>query len=454
MEFTILPKSIVFRSLSKMAKDIFQPDGIFYWAGRSKKEAEINATIGTAVGSETDLIPNGREKNVPYYLPQVADYIKIEPEKYVAYAPIAGVPAIRKLWEDWIVYKGVNDVNLPSGKIDLTGKLTKPVICNGITNAIFLMSRFFLDEGESIISPNKRWGNYDSIITRQNGIKIESFEFFKDGMFNLTEMIELMDTVAKKQKKIVLILNFPNNPTGYTPTQKEIQDIVNGLKKYCDKSDVPVVVLCDDAYEGYVYTDDRVKQSIFYELVDIHPNLIPLKMDGSSKEMLMYGARIAGITLGLHSSWVSEDKEKFIAEWDNKMQAMIRSTASNCNHFSQEVLIGILNDGFDKLVSSRKKVIDILKERYDASLAALKKFNTPNVTLDPAGGGFFLFINVDGIDAAKLADHLLVKHKVGTIPIKKEKSNINGIRVAFCSIPVENIEDCFKRIDAGVRDLL
>ena len=178
-------------------------------------------------------------------------------------------------------------------------------------------------------------------------------------------------------------------------------------------------------------------------------------MDGTSKEMLMYGGRIAGITLGIHPSWVSqEDRIDFENEWDNKLQGMIRSTISNANRFCQEVLTGMMKDGFNNIISSRQKVIDILKQRYNTSISTFNKLNNPNISIDPAGGGFFVFLNIKDIPADKLANHLLEKYKVGTFPVVNPKEGINGIRVAYCSIPLDKIEECFKRIDLAVRYFL
>ncbi len=454
MEFATLKRTPVFKALSSLGKRIYQPNGIFYWTGRAKKEAEINATIGTAVGFESDIIEGGREKLLTYYLPELKQYINLPPEKFASYAPIAGLPTFRDLWEKWIIYKGKNAINLPSGTIDVSGKITKPAICNGITNSIFLISRFFLNPGEKIICPNKRWGNYNSVLHQHNELKIETFQFFKGDQLNIKGILKLMQQISEVQDKIVLILNFPNNPTGYCPTKTEIQDILNLLKEFCSSSEKPVIIFCDDAYEGYSYSDTRVGTSIFYELIDLHPNLIPIKLDGASKEFLMYGGRTGAITLGIHSSWLSSsEKEKFLEEWENKMQGMIRSTISNSNHFCQEVLIEIMSEGFKKMQESRNKIYEILKKRYFASINAFDKYKTDGITMDPAGGGFFVFLNIDKIRADKFADHLLQKYKVGTFPVMSEEEKINGIRVAFCSIPLEKIEETFRRIKQTLSDL-
>jgi aspartate/methionine/tyrosine aminotransferase len=451
MDFKILSKTVLYQAFSEVGKRVFQPNKIMFWAGRARQEAEINASIGEAVGPESDIIPGGRTTRIPYYLPGVKDYVKLEPEKMVGYAPICGVPALRDLWENWIIYKGTHGSNLPSGNIDVTGKLTKPAITTGVTDGIFLITRMFLDPGEKIVCANKRWENYDSIINMQNGSIIESFQNFDGNKFNLDGMAIALRNVAKTQKKLVLIVNFPNNPTGYTPTVLETKQIVDKLIQIVEDLQKPLVLIIDDAYEGYVYTPERISRSIFYELVDKHPLLIPIKLDGASKEMFLYGARIAAMTLGIHHSWVdAKELPDFQKEWDNKMQAMIRSTISNSNHYGQQVLIEIMKKGFDNILASRQKIHEILQKRYEVSIAAFNKYGHEKMTMDPPGGGFFIYLNLDGINADKFADYLIVNYKVGTVPLVSKEDGYNGIRVAYVSIPDNQIEETFIRIQKAL----
>ncbi len=453
MDFPVLKKTPLYEIFSDVGKRIYQPNGIFYWANRAKKECEFNATIGSAFGSETDILPEGRKSKIVYYLPGLKKYINLEPEKMAAYAPVPGVPTFRDVWTKWILKKGKNAKNMPSPPRKIDHLISKPVICNGITNAIFITNRLFLNPGESIVCPNKRWGNYNSVLKLQNEETILPFQFFKEGSFNLAGMLDAMEKSLQTQDKIVLILNFPNNPTGYCPSTKEAGEIVDSLIEFCKTHQKPVIVLCDDAYEGFVYNSEVVSHSLFYELIDRHSLLIPIKMDGTSKEMLMYGGRIAAITLGLSSQWVSDEDIPILkAEWDNKIQGMVRSTISNSNHLAQEILVEYLNDDFTTLLNDQKIVQEILQKRYDETIGAFHKYPHPLITMDPASGGFFVFLNIEGISATKFADHLVTKYRVGTFPSENEEENINGIRFAFCSVPAKDIDECFKRIQQAMND--
>ncbi len=447
MNFNALRQTPVFDCLSVCGKRMFQPNGIYYWTNRAKTESKINGTIGTAFGRESDILENGRSIELPYYLTQVSEYINLPPEKVVTYAPIAGVPKFRELWKKWIIHKGLHSKQMPSGPRDIGSLITTPVVCHGITNAIYIASRMFLNPGDQIITPNKRWGNYNAVLKLQNELIPTSFQFFKGSEFNLQGLKEKMLEVAKTQHHVAVILNFPNNPTGYCPTTVEMKAIRDLLIEIIETTEKPVIALCDDAYEGYVYSDQVSSNSIFYELVNLHPFLLPLKLDGTSKEMLMYGGRIACVTMGLHEEWLQETPiEEFDAEWTNKVQAMIRSTISTSNHCFQEILIKLFESGFDKIEQNRKSVIDHLQERYDTSIASYTKYSPKMTTLDPGGGGFFIFMNVTGISATNLADYLMKEYQVGLFPNENKELGINGLRIAYCSIPVEQIDDTFKAI--------
>lgn len=451
MEFPLLSKSILWEALSEKGRSIFQPEGIFYWNGRAKKEAEIIGTIGAIVGPEYELLGGQSDKKVTFYIPALKNFVGENPADIVPYAPIAGIPEMRTNWQDWIILKGKNAKNLPSGTKDLTDKITLPVIVPGITYGIFLSANLFLNPGELIVSPNKRWGNYDSVLSRQSGAVMISFEMFtqgKDAEFNVAGMIEKLEDSIKTQNKAVVILNFPNNPTGYVPVKETVEKIVKGLDELGTKHKKPIVVLCDDAYEGYVYHEDGITASLFYELVGLNEYIIPLKLDGSSKEMLMYGGRIAAVTLGLHEKWyLPENSDEFVKEIENKFKAVIRSTVSNSNRFIQSTLIKMFEGGIEKIIEDRKKIIDIVGERYTLINKLLSEIKSDAITVDPNQGGFFLLINVDKkVKATDFNEHLLKKYKTGLIPIVKEDQNINCLRIAYSSVPKSQIPQLVENI--------
>jgi len=455
MEFKIIDKTPLWNTLSELGKRIFLPDGIFYWSGRAKKEAEIIGTIGTAFGYERDFIDGGSDEWLPCYLKPIKEYSSLNVKSIVPYASIGGLADIREVWKKWIVrkskYTDKKNIEL------LETSITKPIVTQGITNGIFLCCSFLLSPGETIISPNKRWGNYDNIITKNIGANIKSFDFFKDQKINTQGLKDTIEEVAKKQDKIVVILNFPNNPTGYVPTKTEAKDLVEMLKEVQKRLKKPIVVLVDDAYEPYVYNDDVIEKSIFYDLIELEEDVIPIKLDGISKELLAYGGRIGFVTIGLKPKWTGSENDltTLKSEINNKLEGLNRSTISNANHFYQAVTLKMFEEvGMDKIIEDREKVRLLLQSRYEKINEELEKVKNPDISIDPNAGGFFLFLNLNPskIKASEFADHLLKKYKVGVIPIEKPNNGINGIRIAYCSIDIEKIPEIVSRISSALND--
>jgi len=268
MEFKHIKKTPLYNAFSELGKRIFLPEGIFYWSGRAKKEAELIGTIGAAYGFEKDFIDGGSSEWVPCYLEDLKNYFKnLDIKELVPYASIAGIKELREIWKNWIVEKSLFDIKSENYKINWLKKfITLPIITAGITNAIFASCTLFLSPGETIISPNKRWGNYDNIIEKFVGAKIKSFEYFQANKINLQGLNEAINEVTKAQDKIILILNFPNNPTGYIPTWEEAQELVDLLKERQESLGKPFIILVDDAYEPYIFQDSVLDRSFFYDL--------------------------------------------------------------------------------------------------------------------------------------------------------------------------------------------
>ena len=229
------------------------------------------------------------------------------------------------------------------------------------------------------------------------------------------------------------------------------------MKESQENIKLPFVIIIDDAYEPYIYNDNVSSRSIFYNLLEIGGDLIPIKLDGISKELLAYGGRVGFVTYGLKRDWVDSDEEfeGLKAELNNKLEGLNRSSISNTNHFYQAVTQKMFTDkGMERIITAREKVRQLLKKRYELINAELSKIDSPDISIDPNAGGFFLFVNInpEKIKASDFADHLLKKYKVGIIPIEKLDSNINGIRIAYCSIDFEKIPELIKRIKSALKD--
>ncbi|MFX0144723.1 MAG: aminotransferase class I/II-fold pyridoxal phosphate-dependent enzyme [Candidatus Hodarchaeota archaeon] len=457
MKFSVIQKTPLYNAFSEIGKRIFLPDGIFYWAKRAREEAELIGTLGAAYGFENDFIDGGSRDWLPCYLREITDYSKLTIKEVVPYTSIGGLKETREIWKGWIIHKSLYTENERNLLNRLDKFITTPVITGGVTNGIFQACTLFLNPSDSIILPNKRWGNYDNIVSKFLGANIKSFEFFKNNRINIEGLKKAIEDVVKIQEKIVILLNFPNNPTGYVPTIEEGSEIVEMLKECQSNYKKPIIILVDDAYEPYVFRNDVLNRSIFYDLHQLDEDVIPIKLDGITKELLIYGGRIGFITIGLKPTWVENngDLKTLKNEIHNKLEGFIRATISNCNSFYQVLTHKLFYEkGMTQILQSRTKVQNLIKERYVCINSELAKINNPNITIDPNSGGFFVFLNLNAskIRATEFADHLLKQYKVGIIPVEKLDDNVNGIRIAYCSIDLIEIPEVIKRIELALND--
>ena len=91
MEFNTLKKTPLYNAYSELGRRLFLPQGIFYWSGRAKKEAELIGTIGTAYGFEKDFIDGGSSDWLPCYLNEISEYTSLNVKQIVPYASIGGL---------------------------------------------------------------------------------------------------------------------------------------------------------------------------------------------------------------------------------------------------------------------------------------------------------------------------------------------------------------------------
>jgi len=445
MEFNTLKKSGITNLLSSFGKSIHLPQGIFYWLGRAKKEAEINATIGSARGPESEIVDGAPDTPVTFYLPSVQrSFAGLTSEQTVPYAPLLGLPDLRNAWREWILRKAgpLRDRVEPC--------LTLPAVTPGVTGGIFVAAKLLVERDEVVVSPDRLWGNYRNVVERHIGGRIETFPFFDDsGQFNVKGMQrKLLDTLAE-QPKAILMLNFPNNPVGFSPPQDAVQPIVGALVEAVEQAAKPIVVLCDDAYEGYVYDRAALQHSLFGHLCDAHRRILPVKLDGISKEFLFYGGRVGFLTLGLPSR-LDADRAALQEELDNKIGGTIRSTVSNCTRPVQSAILEALGHP-DDVLAERRRVVDVLARRARLLKAELAKAGLPQLKPLPFNAGFFCFCDIEGVPANDLAEHLVAKYKIGVVPI--EAGKINGIRIAFCSVAEKDIPTLVAGIASAINDL-
>jgi len=399
--------------LSTRGKNIFFPKKGILGQTAEAKGKKFNATIGAAI----------EDDGSPMRLSSLEKLVNLDPANVFPYAPSPGKPGMRRTWKELIFDKNPSITNK---------EISMPLVTNALTHALSICGYMFLNGGDELIVSDLYWGNYNLIFANAYNAKIEKFQLFNDKSFHVESFRETM--MKSKPTKKVVILNFPNNPTGYTPTVNEVQEIVNILKSSAESGN-KIVVIIDDAYFGLVYENDIEKESIFARLANLHDNLLAVKVDGPTKEDYVWGFRTGFLTYAIKGG-----TRKLYEALEAKTGGAIRGSISNASHLSQSLLFEAYNSPtykeeklskFNTMISRYKAVKESLKnEEYN-------EYFTPY----PFNSGYFMCLKLaGGIDGEKLRKHLLDKYSTGIINMN------NVIRLAFSAVAAKDIPLVFENI--------
>jgi aspartate/methionine/tyrosine aminotransferase len=404
----------LFDMLSDKGKGIFFPKkGIMSQSAEANK-TELNATIGIAL----------EEDGSPMRLKSIASHIKdIDPKDIFSYASSFGKQELRNKWKDLIFEKNQS----------LKGKeISVPIVTNALTNALSIVGYLFVDPNDRIISPDMFWGNYKLIFVNAYGAKIETFPIFDNCGFNIEGFKEkLFQGTGKK----IVLLNFPNNPTGYTPTENEAKQIISAIKETAEAGN-NVIAIIDDAYFGLVYKKGIFQESFFSHLADINERVLAIKVDGATKEDYVWGLRVGFISYGTKGA----DKDAYEA-LERKTAGVVRGNISNCSNLSQSLVLTAFNS--PKYLNEKKKKYNLLRKRFKIVQKILKEHEEYSGFFKalPYNSGYFMCVSLkEGLDAEKIRQSLLKNYNTGVISMGNE------IRVAFSAVPTAKIPRLFENL--------
>jgi aspartate/methionine/tyrosine aminotransferase len=416
----------VFDMLSDVGKKLFYPKGILTQSAEAKKKAhKLNATIGIA-------LEEGKTMRFDSVAGMVQD---IRPRDYLTYAPSFGIPGLRERWKTDLYEKN------PS----LSGKdISMPVVASGITHAISIFADVWVDPDDVIVLPDMMWGNYNMIFNVIHNARISQYTLFSEaGGFNVAAFENKLLEEAKGREKIIVLLNFPQNPTGYSPSREEGEQIVRILTQLA-KEGTNVIVVTDDAYFGLFYEEETLKESLFAKLCNSHPRLLAVKLDGATKESYVWGLRVGFVTYGCVAENAAESVYDALVR---KTAGCVRGSISNASHLGQSMILRSMEDS--NFPVEKEEKFNILKARAMRvkSVLADEKYNAA-FDVYPFNSGYFMCIRLKTVNAEMLRVHLLDRYGVGLIAIGEK-----NLRVAFSCIEEKDIRELFDIVLQGVADL-
>ena len=177
------------------------------------------------------------------------------------YTPSEGIPELRQVIADR-AGEGIEKENV--------------LITPGAKHAIFCAMIAVLDPGDEVIVPSPCW-TYDGIILTAGGkpvfVKTEMEEEFK------IKSEKVQDVITRKTK--MLLINYPNNPTGATIDKDELRALVELA------SDHDLWIMSDEIYDRLTYEKEHVS------ILDLSGDMErTIYINGFSKTYAMTGWRL------------------------------------------------------------------------------------------------------------------------------------------------------------------
>jgi aspartate/methionine/tyrosine aminotransferase len=398
----------VYDMLSEKGKAIYFPKSGILAQTAEAAGKEINATIGTSL----------EDNGFPMCLESLSKQINLQGAQVFAYAPSFGRPEIRSIWKKMLYKKN------PSLK---EASISLPVVTSALTHGLSMAGYLFVDPGDAIILPDLYWENYDLVLSNAFDAKMETFPMFSGNSFNVEGLRKSLQATPPGKK--IVLLNFPNNPTGYTATLHEADAIRKVLVESADDGN-SIILFIDDAYFGLVFEENIIKESLFGLLANAHERILAIKFDGPTKEDYVWGFRVGFVTFGCGLC-----DSKMYNALEAKLSGAIRGNISNASNIAQTLLINAYTE--EAYEAQKIEKYRILKKRFEKIREVLavhaEDYDTVFTAL-PFNSGYFMCVRIKSKDAESVRQLLLKKYGTGVIALG------DLIRIAFSSTPYSKIE--------------
>ncbi len=418
----------VLAMLSPLGRRLYFPKGILSQSAEASEGAHrFNATIGIATVA-------GKPMHLPSVTRHLAD---LDPADAVDYAPAGGRSTLRERWRE----KQLGENPSQRGK-----RCGLPIATSAITHGLSLVGDLFVEAGDVIVIPDKLWGNYRLTYEVRLGATLRTFPFYAGSGFNREGFARTLAESAEGREKVIVLLNVPNNPTGYVPSTAEGEAISNALVRQAEGG-TRILAVLDDAYFGFFYHlgGATMTESLFGILSNRHPNLLAVKLDGATKEFCAWGLRCGFLTFGPGRR---ETADEVATVLDTKVRGAIRSGISNVSRLSQLLVERALASS--SIDEERKAQLETLRARAEKAheVAHAPRFRE-SWRVYPFNSGYFMSLQVEGLEAEAVRLYLLGEYGIGVIA-----TGASDLRIAFSCLELDEIEPLFEALHRAIQELL
>ena len=286
----------------------------------------------------------------------------------------------------------------------------------GGSEAIDLALRAMLDPGDEVLIPMPSYVSYLPCVTLADGVPV-IIELKEENEFKLTKD-ELLNAITDKTK--VLILPFPNNPTGAIMTREDLQEIVDVI------IEKDIFVISDEIYSELTYKGDHVTIASFPGMKERC-----VLINGFSKAYAMTGWRLG---YAAAPALILQQMLKI-----HQFAIMCAPTTS------QYAAVEALRNGDHD--------VEAMREAYDQRRRFLiKSLRDMGFQVFEPFGAFYVFPSIKqfGMTSDEFANKLLEEEKVAVVPGTAFGPCGEGfLRISY-AYSVEDLKKALERIERFV----
>lgn len=329
--------------------------------------------------------------------------------KQIVYGPNKGIEGLRKAVADnikkkhGIEYCSENEI----------------VITVGGSEAIDITLRGIIDPGDEVLVVEPSFVCYAPLVELAGGVAVPVPTKIENN-FKLTAE-DLQGKITERTK--LLILPFPNNPTGAIMTREDLEPIADLLRN------TNIIVLSDEIYSELTYGR---KHCSIAELPDMKERTI--LVNGFSKAYAMTGWRLGYMAA----------PEPIISQI-----VKIHQYAIMCSPYISQ------NAAIEALTSCDKEVKKMVDEYNSRRRFLVGEFNRIGLTCFNPEGAFYVFpcIKSTGLSSEEFCERLLYEELVAAVPGNAFGDSGEGyIRISY-AYSLKHLMEAMKRIEKFVNKL-
>jgi aspartate/methionine/tyrosine aminotransferase len=291
-------------------------------------------------------------------------------------------------------------------------------VTSGGVNALMLACQAVVDAGDEVVAVTPVWPNLPAQALIM-GAKLKRVSLTpRAGAWTL-DLGKLLSAITPATR--LLIVNAPNNPTGWTLSRGEQQTILDHCRK------TGTWILADEVYERLYY--EPTANGCAPSFLDVAlPEDRLIIAHSFSKSFLMTGWRLGWLVMP--------------AAMTHHMGKLIEFNTSCASVFTQRAAL----EAIRRTDEVTPRVVAHLKACRDTLVPLLQAL--PGVQLTPAKGGMYAFFKLDGYDdSLALAKQLVAEAGIGLAPGNAFAPEAQGwLRWCFASKDVARLRQGVDRL--------